>query len=31
MDLLYVVLVFLFLASSWALIELCDRLSGGTR
>lgn len=31
MDVLYVMAVFLFLASSWALIELCDRLPGGTK
>ncbi len=29
MDLLYVVVVLLFLASSWALLDLCARLSGG--
>jgi hypothetical protein len=28
MDLLYIVLAVLFFASSWALIELCDKLSG---
>ncbi len=29
MDILFIVLVILFFALSWGLIELADRLSGG--
>jgi len=31
MVLLYVALALVFLALTWVLLELCDRLSGGTK